>query len=64
LIEKFKTKRRKIIIAYNTFFGIGSMKMHVEYEHLELVTAYVEQLVTTNNISGSQVVGDEGCRTI
>lgn len=39
------------------------MKKHVEYEHLELVTAYVEQLVTANNISGSQVVGDEGYRT-
>ncbi len=40
------------------------MKMHVEYEHFELVTAYVEQLVTANNILGSHVVGDEGCRTI
>jgi hypothetical protein len=64
LIEKLKTKKRKRIIAYNTLFGIVSMKMHVEYEHFEFVIAYVEQLVTANNISRSQVVGDEGCRTI
>jgi len=25
------------IIAYNTLFGIGSIKRHVEYEHLKLV---------------------------
>jgi hypothetical protein len=56
LIEKSKTKGRKKVIAYNTLLGIGSMKKHVEYEHLELVTTYAEQLVTTNNISRSQVV--------
>jgi hypothetical protein len=64
LIEKFKTREEKIIIAHNTLFGTSSMKNHVEYEHFELVTAYVEQLVIVNNILGSQVVGDEGCKTI
>jgi hypothetical protein len=34
LIEK-KTKGEKRIIVYNTSFGIGSMKRHVEVEHLE-----------------------------
>jgi hypothetical protein len=37
LIEK-KTKGKNGIIAYNTSFGINSMKMHIEAEHLELVT--------------------------
>jgi hypothetical protein len=64
LIEKFKTRGRKRIIAYNTLFGTSSMKNHVEYEHFKLVIAYVEQLVTIDNILVSQVVGDEGCRTI
>ncbi len=64
LIEKFKTRGRKRVIACNTFFGTSSMKSHVEYEHIELVSAYVEQLVIVDNILGSQVVGDEGCRTI
>jgi len=50
LIEKFKTRRRKKIIAYNTLFGTSSMKNHVEYEHFELVTTYVEKLVTVDNI--------------
>ncbi len=51
LIEK-KTKGKKGIIAYNTSFGICSMKRHVESEHLELVITYVEEVVVSN-ISGS-----------
>jgi hypothetical protein len=47
LIEK-KTKGKKRIIAYNTSFGIGSMKRHVEFEHLELVITYVEEVVAYN----------------
>jgi len=29
-----KTKRKKGIIAYNTFFGTSAMKKNVEFEHL------------------------------
>jgi hypothetical protein len=47
LIEK-KTKGKKRIIAYNTSFGIGSMKRHIEFEHLELITSYVEKVVAEN----------------
>ncbi len=63
LIEK-KTKIKKGIIAYNTLFGTSPMKMHVEYEHLEILTSYVEKVVAKNNISRSQIVGDEGSRVI
>jgi hypothetical protein len=51
LIKK-KTKGEKGIIAYNTSFGTGSMKRHVEPQHLELIIAYVEE-VAANNILGS-----------
>jgi hypothetical protein len=40
------------------------MKRHVEFEHFELVTTYVEQLAIADNISRSQAMGDVGCRTI
>ncbi len=40
------------------------MKRHVEFEHFELVTTYVEQLVTTNNILGTQAMGDASYRII
>jgi len=63
LIEK-KIKGKRGIIAYNTFFGRSLMKLHVEYEHLELLTSYVEEVVVENNISRSQIVGDEGSRVI
>jgi hypothetical protein len=63
LIEK-KIKGKRGIIAYNTFFGRSLMKLHVEYEHLELLTSYVEKVVVENNISRSQIVGDEGSRVI
>jgi hypothetical protein len=63
LIEK-KTKGKKGIFAYNTFFGTSSMKRHVKFEHLELLTSYVEKIDVANNISRSQIVGDEGSRAI
>jgi hypothetical protein len=63
LIEN-KTKGKRGIIACNAFFGTSPMKMHVEYEHLELLTSYVEKVVAENNISRSQIVGDEGSRAI
>jgi hypothetical protein len=50
LIEK-KTKGKRKIFAYNTFFGTSSMKKHVESEHLELLTSYVERVDAANNIS-------------
>ncbi len=60
-----KTKRKKGIIAYNTFYKIGVMKIHVESEHLELLTTFVEEVVIVNNITRSQIVGaNEGCRAI
>jgi len=63
LIEN-KTKGKKGIIACNAFFGTSPMKMHVEYEHLELLTSSVEKVVVENNISRSQIVGGEGSRVI
>jgi hemerythrin-like domain-containing protein len=52
LIEK-RTKRKKGIIAYNTSFGINSMKQHVEVEHLELFDAYATKFVGVENNLGS-----------
>jgi hypothetical protein len=46
LIEK-KTKGKKKIIAYNTSFGIGSMKRHIESEHLELILHMLKKLLKT-----------------
>jgi hypothetical protein len=40
-----KTKKKKGIIAYNTLYGIGVMKIHVESKHLELLTIFVEEVV-------------------
>lgn len=40
LFEK-KTKGKKGIIAYNTSFGIGFMKWHVETKHVELINVHV-----------------------
>jgi hypothetical protein len=53
LIRK-KTKRKEGIIAYNTLFGLGVMKRDVEFEHLELLTAFIEKVALTNNIFKSQ----------
>jgi hypothetical protein len=53
LIRK-KTKGGNGIIAYNTLFGIGVMKRHVEFEHLELLTTFVEEFATIDNIVRSQ----------
>ncbi len=47
LIEK-KTKGEKGIIVYNTSFGTSSMKRHIEAEHLEFITTYVEKVVADN----------------
>jgi hypothetical protein len=44
LIRK-KTKGTKGIIAYNTLFGIGAMKRHVEFEHLELLITFLKKLL-------------------
>jgi hypothetical protein len=33
------------------------MKRHVEFEHLELLTTFVEEVGTINNILGSQTLG-------
>jgi hypothetical protein len=49
---KRRPKGKKRIIVYNTSFGIGSMKRHIEFEYLELITSYVEKVVA-ENISGS-----------
>jgi hypothetical protein len=49
LIET-KTKRKKGNTAYNALFGTSSMKRHVEYEHVEFLIAYVEEVVVTYNI--------------
>jgi hypothetical protein len=54
------TKGKKAIIALNTLFGIGAMKQHVEYEHFELLTNFVEEVVIVHNISGSQIIGAVG----
>ncbi len=61
---KTNTKGKRGIISYNTFFGSSSMKRHVESEHLELLTSYIEKVSATNNISRSQIVGDQGTRAI
>jgi hypothetical protein len=44
LIEK-KTKGKKRIIPYNTSFGIGSMKKHIESEHFELIFHILKKLL-------------------
>jgi hypothetical protein len=49
LIEK-KTNGKNRIIAYNTSFGIGFMKWHVETKHLELINAHV---VGFGNVEGN-----------
>jgi hypothetical protein len=43
-------------LAYNTLFGITIMKRHVEFEHLKLLTTFVEKIVTIYNISMSQTM--------
>jgi hypothetical protein len=53
LIEK-RTKGKKGIIAYNTSFGISSLRQHVEVEHLEFFNAYVAKFVGVENNLGSQ----------
>jgi hypothetical protein len=64
LIRK-KTKGEKCIIAYNTFFGIGDMKRHVEFEQLEFFITFVEEVATIDNILRSQTLGaSEGCRAM
>ncbi len=40
------------------------MKRHVEFEHFELVTTYVEQLVIADNILGTQAMGDASYKII
>jgi hypothetical protein len=59
LIRK-NTKGKKAIIAYNTLFGIGVIKQHVEYEHFELLTTFVEKVAIIHNISASQITGAVG----
>jgi len=58
LIRK-NTKGKKAIIAYNTLFGIGAMKQHVEYEHFKLLITFVEEVIV-HNISRSQIIGAVG----
>jgi hypothetical protein len=36
------------------------MKRHVEYEHLELLIAFVEEVVVVHNISRSQIASVVG----
>jgi hypothetical protein len=60
-----KTKKKKGIIAYNTLYGIGVMKIHVESKHLELLTIFVEEVVVVDNIASSQIPrANEGCRAM
>jgi hypothetical protein len=60
-----KTKKKKGIIAYNTLYGIGVMKIHVESEHLELLTIFVEEVVFVHNIASSLIAhANEGCRAM
>jgi hypothetical protein len=52
-------------LAYNTLFGIAIMKIHVEFEHFELLTTFVEEIVTIYNISMSQTMdANEGFRAM
>ncbi len=44
LIEK-KTKGKKGIIAYNTFFGTSAMKKHVEFEHFNFWLLLLKKLL-------------------
>jgi hypothetical protein len=58
-------EKEKGIIAYNTLYGIGVMKIHVESKHLELLTIFVEKVVIVDNISRSQITSaNEGCRAM
>jgi hypothetical protein len=61
LIEK-KTKGKKAIIAYNKFYGIGSMKHDVEALYLELLMTYVAKFFVHDNVTCSQERNDEGGR--
>jgi hypothetical protein len=41
------------------------MKRHVEYEHLKLLTTFVEEVVVVDNVSRSQIVGaNEGYKAM
>jgi hypothetical protein len=45
-------------------YGIGVMKIHVEFEHFELLIIFVEEVVV-DNIARSQIVGaNEGYRAM
>jgi len=45
-----KTKGKMGIITYTTFLGTYFMKIHVEYEHLKLLIAFVEEGIIVHNI--------------
>ncbi len=43
------------------------MKRHVEFEHLELLTTFVEEATSIDNISKSQIMttnASEGCKVM
>jgi hypothetical protein len=63
LIEK-RTKGKNGIIAYNTSFGIISMKQHVEVEHLELFDAYAAKFVGVESNSWSQSRNFDGNKVV
>jgi hypothetical protein len=51
-----------MFIAYNKFYGIGSMKHHVEALHLKLLMTYVVKCFVHDNVTSSQERSDEGGR--
>jgi hypothetical protein len=61
LIEK-ETKEKKIM-AYNKPLGTSSMKWHIEFEHVKLLTTYVVEVFAIENIGGSQSMINEGGRS-
>jgi hypothetical protein len=54
------TKGKKGIIAYNTLFFVGAIKRHVEYEHLGLLIAFVEEVAVVHIVLGSQIASAIG----
>jgi hypothetical protein len=58
-----RKQKGKKFIAYNKSFGTSSMKWHIEFEHVKLLTTYVAKVFAIENVGGSQSMTNEGGRS-